>query len=140
MSWLHDMTTEFLEQVQEAKDKKVFPFFRPFQNLGPRVKIGRRSYINFTSNDYLGLSQDKRLIQSAVEGIELYGTGLGSARLQATSDKHELLEERIEGAALMRICLFHHGGPHFFDCCHLFHRSFARSRKRERANGHARCC
>lgn len=95
MSWLHDKTTEFLTEVAEAKEKKAFPFFRPFENIGPRVKIGRGSYINFTSNDYLGLSQDRRLIERAVDGVTRYGTGLGSSRLQATSDRHHVLEGRL---------------------------------------------
>lgn len=95
MSWLHDQTTELLQQVDEAKENKVYPFFRPFENIGTRVKVGRKSFINFTSNDYLGLSQDPRLINRAVAGLQQYGTGLGSARPQATSDKHENLERRL---------------------------------------------
>lgn len=95
MSWLHDHTTEFLEQVDEAKRNRVYPFFRPFENLGPRVKVERGSYLNFTSNDYLGLSQDHRLIGRATAALRRYGTGLGSARPQATSDRHERLERRL---------------------------------------------
>ncbi len=95
MSWLHDMTTEFLDEVEEVKEQKAFPFFRPFENMGTRVKIGSGSYVNFTSNDYLGLSQDPRLIGRAVDAVHHYGTGLGSARLQATSDRHETLERRL---------------------------------------------
>jgi len=95
MSWLHDKTTEFLGEVAEAKRLKAFPFLRAFENIGPRVKIGNGSYINFTSNDYLGLSQDPRLIRAAIQGVERYGTGLGSSRLQATADRHNLLEARL---------------------------------------------
>jgi len=95
MSWLHDATTELLTEVEQVKDQNAYPFFRPFENMGTRVKIGRGSYINFTSNDYLGLSQDRRLKDAAIDAIEHYGTGLGSARLQATSVLHEQLEERL---------------------------------------------
>lgn len=95
MSWLHDKTTEFLTEVAEAKKLKAFPFLRPFENIGTRVKIGSGSYINFTSNDYLGLSQDPRLIRRAVAGATAYGTGLGSSRLQATADRHNVLEGRL---------------------------------------------
>ena len=95
MSWLHEKTTEFLQRIDEAKAERAFPFFRRFENIGPRVKVGPGSYINFTSNDYLGLSQDKRLIRASVSGTERYGTGLGSARPQATSDRHEKLESRL---------------------------------------------
>lgn len=95
MSWLHDRTRTFLDEVQQAKDLQAFPFFRPFQNIGPRVKIGRGSYINFTSNDYLGLSQHPELIRAAIKGVTAFGTGLGSSRLQATSVRHDALEQGL---------------------------------------------
>jgi glycine C-acetyltransferase len=95
MSWLHDKTAELLKRIDEAKAKQAFPFFRKFENVGSRVKVGAGSYVNFTSNDYLGLSQDKRLIKAAVAGTQAYGTGLGSARPQATSIQHEVLESRL---------------------------------------------
>lgn len=95
MSWLHDKTTELLSRIEKAKSLRAFPYFRRFQNIGPRVSIGDGSYINYTSNDYLGLSQSKALIEAAVAGTREYGTGLGSARPQATSVRHELLEERL---------------------------------------------
>lgn len=95
MSWLHDKTTTMLERIEEAKRLKAFPFFRPFENVGSRVKVGSGSYINFTSNDYLGLSQHPKLISAACMGTMKYGTGLGSARPQATSVRHEALEQRL---------------------------------------------
>lgn len=95
MSWLHDQTTEMLARINEAKAKKAFPFFRPFENIGPRVKVGSGSYVNFTSNDYLGLSQHPKLIEAAVAGTRKYGTGLGSARPQATTVRHLELERRL---------------------------------------------
>jgi 8-amino-7-oxononanoate synthase len=95
MTWLHDKTTEILARVEKAKSFRAFPYFRPFQNIGPRVHIGDGSYINYTSNDYLGLSQRKALIDAACEGTRKYGTGLGSARPQAHSVRHDLLEERL---------------------------------------------
>jgi len=95
MSWLHDKTTDLLSRVQHAKDLKVFPYFRPMQNIGPRVKIGEKSCLNYASNDYLGLSQTRALIDSAIEGTRRFGTGLGSARPQATSTRHNELERRL---------------------------------------------
>ncbi|MGC4070149.1 MAG: aminotransferase class I/II-fold pyridoxal phosphate-dependent enzyme [Polyangiaceae bacterium] len=95
MSWLHDKTTEILGRVDKAKRLKAYPYFRPFENIGPRVGVGDGSYINYTSNDYLGLSQDKRLIEAACAGTRHFGTGLGSARPQATTVRHNLLEERL---------------------------------------------
>lgn len=95
MTWLHERTRDLLARVDEAKSKKAFPFFKAFENVGSRVKVGAGSFINFTSNDYLGLSQDKRLIKAMVEATEHYGTGLGSARPQATTTQHLELEGRL---------------------------------------------
>jgi glycine C-acetyltransferase len=95
MSWLHDKTSDLLARIEEAKRNKAFPFFRPFENVGSRVKVEGGSFINFTSNDYLGLSKDKRLIKAAMGGMRDYGTGLGSARPQATSVQHRELERRL---------------------------------------------
>ncbi len=95
MSWLHEKTGELLKRLEEVKEAKAWPFFRPQQNVGPRVKVGEKSYVNFTSNDYLGLSLDPRVMKAATEGIQRYGTGLGSARPQATSVAHEELEQGL---------------------------------------------
>ncbi len=95
MSWLHDSTTEFLGRVAELKEAKAYPFFRPLENVGARVKVGTGSYVNFASNDYLGLSRDPRVMNAGIQGIRTYGTGLGSARPQATSVRHEELERRL---------------------------------------------
>jgi glycine C-acetyltransferase len=95
MSWLHEKTTDLLPRIEEAKSLKVFPYFRPMQNIGPRIRIGDKSCLNYASNDYLGLSQSPALIERAVEGTRKYGTGLGSARPQATSIRHNELERRL---------------------------------------------
>lgn len=95
MSWLHDKTTEILSRIEKAKSLRAYPYFRQFSSIGSRVNIEDGSYINYTSNDYLGLSQSKVLIEAAVEGTRRYGTGLGSARPQASTVRHTLLEERL---------------------------------------------
>lgn len=95
MSWLHDKTTPLLSRIAEAKRMNAFPYFRPFESVGATVKIGGRDYVNFTSNDYLGLSQHPDLIAAACAGTMKYGTGLGSARPQATSVRHQELERRL---------------------------------------------
>ena len=101
MTWLHDSTTDLLGKVEELKEAKAYPFFRPLENVGARVKVGTGSYVNFASNDYLGLSLDPRVMNAGIAGIRKYGTGLGSARPQATSVRHEELERRL--AKLARV-------------------------------------
>ncbi|MFN3927122.1 MAG: 8-amino-7-oxononanoate synthase [Pseudanabaenaceae cyanobacterium] len=63
---------------------------------GMTVGIDDRSYINFASNNYLGLAGDQRLKLSAISAIEKYGTGATSARLVVGNyTLHQTLEQKI---------------------------------------------
>ncbi|MCB0359502.1 MAG: 8-amino-7-oxononanoate synthase [Bdellovibrionales bacterium] len=56
-----------------------------------------RSLINFSSNDYLGLSTDDRVIAAAKEAAERFGTGSRASRLiVGTTELHIELEEALE--------------------------------------------
>jgi 8-amino-7-oxononanoate synthase len=74
---------------------------------GARVVIGGREYLNFASNDYLGLSAHPALLKAATRALESYGMGSGASRLLGGgSDLHEELEARVAsfkgtGAALL---------------------------------------
>jgi 8-amino-7-oxononanoate synthase len=48
---------------------------------GPKVEIGGRRLINFSSNDYLGLANDPRLREAATSAIDEFGVGAGASRL-----------------------------------------------------------
>ena len=57
-----------------------------------RITFGGREWINFSSNDYLGLASHSRLCQVAQEAAERFGTGSGASRLICGSlqSHHEL--------------------------------------------------
>ena len=61
---------------------------------GPRIEIGGRSLLNFSSNDYLGLANHPALKEAAVRAIEKFGAGAGASRLICGSlaPFHELEE------------------------------------------------
>ncbi len=55
-----------------------------------------RTYLNFASNDYLGLAADDRLITAAIEATRTYGTGsTGSRLLTGHRPLHRELERAI---------------------------------------------
>ena len=58
-----------------------------------RIKIEGREYLNFSSNDYLGLAGHPALGQAAKEAVEKFGVGSGASRLICGSlDPHHELE------------------------------------------------
>ena len=55
-----------------------------------------RKVINFSSNDYLGLSRDEALVNAACEATRRHGAGSGASRLiSGTLPPHHALEEKI---------------------------------------------
>ncbi len=63
---------------------------------GVRVVIEGKSYLNFCSNDYLGLANDPRLIKAASEAMAKDGLGSGASRLVCgTHEAHQALERKI---------------------------------------------
>lgn len=60
------------------------------------IEVGGKHYLNFASNDYLGLSQHQQVQQAYVEGLALFGAGSGaSSVVTGYSSEHQALEEDI---------------------------------------------
>jgi 8-amino-7-oxononanoate synthase len=55
---------------------------------GARVTVGGRSYLNFSSNDYLGLAGDAALARRAAEVLATDGLGSGASRLVVGDSLH----------------------------------------------------
>lgn len=63
---------------------------------GARLDTPDRSYIDFSSNDYLGLAADPRIAQALADAALAEGVGAAASRLIAgTHALHVALEERI---------------------------------------------
>ena len=62
----------------------------------PRIQIGIETFLNFSSNDYLGLANHPKLKEAAVEAVTRYGAGSGASRLICGSlAPHHALEELL---------------------------------------------
>jgi 8-amino-7-oxononanoate synthase len=63
---------------------------------GGRVRVAGQVLLNLSSNDYLGLSQDPRLIDAAQAAAARWGTGAGASRLVVGHlALHEAVEARL---------------------------------------------
>lgn len=63
---------------------------------GIKVRVDKREYLNFCSNDYLGLANHPELKKSFKQAADRYGVGSGSAHLiNGHSHEHHALEEEL---------------------------------------------
>jgi 8-amino-7-oxononanoate synthase len=85
------------KEAQAARDQGWYPYFIPIEeNRGSRVVMKGREVIMIGSNNYLGLSTDPRVQESAKKAIERFGTSCSGSRLiNGTFALHEELEHRL---------------------------------------------
>ena len=88
---------ERIEQLRMAREMDALPYFRILEGPTlPVVEMEGQRRIMLGSNNYLGLTGDERVKQSAREALERYGTGLtGSRFLNGTIDLHVELEREL---------------------------------------------
>tara|TARA_R110002124_G_scaffold80533_10_gene213173 strand:+ start:14959 stop:16134 length:1176 start_codon:yes stop_codon:yes gene_type:complete len=64
-----------------------------------QIRVNGKKYVNFSSNDYLGLSTHPELIKRSNDFASRYGVGAGASRLvTGTFNIHENLETKIAQA------------------------------------------
>lgn len=78
---------------------------------GPVVRMQGRDYLNFCSNDYLGLAAHPRLVESFQRAADQYGVGSGASHLVCGHSRphHELEEALAEMTGRPRALLFSSG-------------------------------
>ncbi|HJK90422.1 MAG TPA: pyridoxal phosphate-dependent aminotransferase family protein [Polyangiaceae bacterium LLY-WYZ-15_(1-7)] len=95
MSWVTEKAKKGLERIREAQDKQVYPYFKPFESGGLHTTIDGKPIVNFSSNDYLGLTTHPKVKEASIEAVKKFSCGLSSSRVQATTTAHVELEERL---------------------------------------------
>lgn len=85
------------ENLQDLKDKGLYNKIDVLQGPnGPVIKIDGKELINLSSNNYLGLATDPRMIEATVKATEKYGAGAGAVRtINGTLEIHVELEKRL---------------------------------------------
>lgn len=89
--------SEFSEELESLRNKNLLRKLTCVEPSGStNIKIKGQVYINYSSNDYLGLSNHPEIVKAAAAALRKYGFGSGSSRLlSGTCPPHFQLEERI---------------------------------------------
>jgi 8-amino-7-oxononanoate synthase len=87
----------FGEEIRNLKEKNLLRDLRDRgSSQGPRIRFSGKEYINFSSNDYLGLANHNYVVDRVRKALDEYGFGSGASRLMGGgSELHKELEERI---------------------------------------------
>lgn len=93
MSLEAKLTAQLVEREQAALYRRRQVLESP---QGVEVSLGGRRYLNFSSNDYLGLANHPQVIKALVDGAQQWGVGSGAAHLiTGHSVPHHALEEEL---------------------------------------------
>jgi 8-amino-7-oxononanoate synthase len=88
---------ERLEILKAAREVDMVPYFRVMESPArPVVEMEGQARIMLGGNNYLGLTEDERVIAGARDALTQYGTGMtGSRLLNGTTQMHLDLEAEI---------------------------------------------
>jgi len=88
----------YLEKnIEELKKKGLYSNINTLEGAnGPTIVINGREFINLSSNNYLGLASDSRVIEACVSATKIYGAGAGAVRtINGTLAIHDELETKL---------------------------------------------
>jgi 8-amino-7-oxononanoate synthase len=87
----------FSKKLDFLKKNRLFREIKDRSSAqGPRIRFGDKEFINFSSNDYLGLSAHPYIIERVKKAVDEYGYGSSASRLLGGgSVLHRELENKI---------------------------------------------
>ena len=92
---MNSFDDELNRRLAALREQNLFRELRRVDSApGPRIEIGGKTFLNFSSNDYLGLANHPALKEAAIKAVEKFGAGAGASRLICGSlaPFHELEE------------------------------------------------
>jgi 8-amino-7-oxononanoate synthase len=92
-----DFNEELSQRLETLREQHLYRQLLQIDSAqSPNIQIDGKSYLNFSSNDYLGLANDPAVTKAAVEAIEKFGAGSGASRLISGSlAPHIILEQKL---------------------------------------------
>ncbi len=105
MSWIQAKAHAELARVRLARETQLYPYHRELETGGLHTSIGGKPVVNFSSNDYLGLTNHPRVKEAAKRAVDEFACGLSSSRPQANTRLHMDLEQRMAKWMGFEACL-----------------------------------
>lgn len=92
---MNSFDDELNQRLAALREKGLLRELRRVDSpAGTRIRMAGQTLLNFSSNDYLGLANDPRLKEAAIEAVKKFGAGSAAARLICGSlAPHHELEE-----------------------------------------------
>jgi 8-amino-7-oxononanoate synthase len=105
-----DFIEEELEKIKKNQIyRKIFGIRNRNDNM--HIEIDGIKYIDFSSNDYLNLSNHPEMVNVLIESAQKYGVGTGGSRLLGGGfELHNELENKIANFKLKEAALFFNSG------------------------------
>ncbi|MFT5314005.1 MAG: 8-amino-7-oxononanoate synthase, partial [Paraglaciecola sp.] len=100
------------EALTQRLEQSLFRQRQPIEvSTGTLIKVDGQHYINFASNDYLGMRQSMEVMQAWVDGISEFGGGSGASPLVTgyTQAHHALETYLAEALGREQVLLFNSG-------------------------------
>lgn len=87
----------YLEMINSVKESGLYPYFHELQSgQDTQILMEGKDVIMIGSNNYLGLTSNKEVIEAGREALKKYGSGCSGSRfLNGTLDIHVKLEEEL---------------------------------------------
>ncbi len=106
------------DELKQIDNEGLYKREREIQSKqGTLIEVNNKNVLNFCANNYLGLSNDKRILDAANQGLRDWGFGLSSVRfICGTQTIHKKLEIEIskflekEDTILYTSCFDANGG------------------------------
>jgi len=80
------LDTALIHDLENLREQNLLRKLRRVDSpQSPHIQIDGKKYLNFSSNDYLGLANHPALKEAAVHAVEKFGAGSGASRLVSGS-------------------------------------------------------
>jgi 8-amino-7-oxononanoate synthase len=85
------------DRLKSLKAKGLYRFLEVVETSNQSsIRIHQNHFLNFSSNNYLGLATHPQVLKNAAKALKIWGAGSGASRLLSGTLKiHALLEEKL---------------------------------------------